>query len=305
MKKYAIVFLLTIVAAGINAQNQKTAIVTNVNYFIQQSTFISSLYFPFYLNKSELVQDIQNEITKQAKIKFKADTVIFIHHGSVIYSEGYTAPDLLAKETAKQRGKKDHVYIEVLSILRERIFIDGDAVFGLTTKIKAYNHKGKSVYRYKNVIPFQAQSREEITGDVILGEDDFSRFYIDGITAAFGGGINKFEKQLIQKPPIDYYDAFIAESETFYISETRSGYNYGADKKSPKEVLSFKNNFWKSHDAGSLFLDILDNNRVKDGFNITNHFQKNEYLVQMKGSHKELFNFFSSSVPIEVSFMNR
>lgn len=304
MKKLYLASCLIVLSLGSYTQTNKMGVVTNVDYFISNSYGINSKSFPFYFYHKEFIADVLSDISIHVKEKFSLDTVLFLDPNKINYSEGTFAPSQNGKEIAKTSGVRGNLYIQIRTSITDRIVINGASGYSFVTKVKVFDHRGKTKYKFKNEIPFVVTEGDEITGIVEIAEQDFYAFYFDGIKYVFEGKPKTSEEFFISKPPTSRYDSFLAQSEKFYITQTEKGYSYGPDLETLKEVLVFREDQKNSRDGESFFEDIFDKNRVRDGYNLINKFQDKEFLVKVQGEHKEWFNFFSSSEPIEVNFLD-
>ncbi len=303
MKKiYLLLFSLCFVGQLLS-QTYKQAIITAVHYSVQQSAEASmGEAFPFYFHHQEFTQDIFSDIEKFTKSSFKVDKVVFSEPMQVQTSSSFMRPSLNAKATAQAEKDPETVYIEVLTFLNLRHVTNGIPVYGFHTFVSAFNFKGKEIYHSKITIPFETLRGEEIADQVMMGEEDFYAFYLEGLEQAFASEDKKIEKRYVMKPTAGYYQDFVASSEKFYMTRIPKGYAYGRNIDETREVLTFKSSFWKNSETSYNFEGVVSGNWLKEGYRMMNHLNNEEYLVKLKGGETTIFNFLSATSPVEVEF---
>ncbi len=296
---YILSFMLFVQA---NAQKFDKAIVTDVNYLVRSGGIADASTFPFYFHHPEFIQDVHSDIRKYVKQKFKVDTVIFDTPNKISYTESWSAKKIKAKEQALASQEKSTVYLSLESIIQETSTINGVSNFKFTTRVKAYKSGGKTAFKFKNNIPFEVFEGENITGRIMMKEEDFYTFYLDGLQLALEGKQKKSEKRFIEQPPTHHYDDFLATSEIFYMTRIKKGYSYGKSKDNQVPVLSFANKFWRGIGSEIDFGNLFESNKAKDGYKLTNNFKNEEYLVLLEASEGTILNFLSVSSDVEIKF---
>lgn len=298
---YTLIYAL-LITTGLAAQKYSKAIITDVNYLRRTSTSVDGYSFPFYFNNKILVKEIHETIKEQARKKFKINEVEFLSPDAIKYVDDIFSPALNVRDKALKDNEKGTIYIAVETIMQENVVINNVVNYKLTTRVKAYNYKGRKVYKFKNNIPFITTVGDEITGRVEMGEKDFFTFYMDGIAEAFRGKDKKTKKRFINKPPTSHYDDFISETEKFYLVPTNKGYAYGKDLNNLQDVIGFSGNFWHTSRSEFDIKKLFKGNTVNEGYNLSNFFQKQDYLVKLKGGENTFLNFLTVSSDVEIEF---
>lgn len=302
MKKIFVVILSFIMIGVIYCQKYDKAIVTDINYLRRESIHVHKETFPFYFHHQEFIDDIQADIKKYVQERFKVKTVEFRAPGKVTYKGDYIAPKINAPDIAKNSSKKNVVYIGVESILQMRSVTNNMAIYEFITRIKAYNSDGKKVHKFKNRQPFAIMIGEEITGPVELAENDFYALYFDGLALAFEGKKKKTQRIYFNKPITNHYDDFLKNAEKYYITRGKKDYTYGRDMNNQSTVINFTTNFWQSRDGEFDLGNLFESNEVNNGYNLTNHYQKEDYIVKLSGGETTVLNFLSFSSDIKIVF---
>ncbi len=304
-KIFAVLFsvICTTLAFG---QKYEKAVITDVNYILQLGgTTTNTDNFPFYFYYPEFIADIHSDIRKYTKEKFQVDSVEFYLPDSVFYTQAYFAPELKVRDAAKSSHDKSVVYISVETLIRESAIINGVFLYKMITRVKAYRGGGKKLYKFKNQIPFETYRWEEITGNLLISENDFYTFYFDGLEMAFSGEIAKVEKRYIEQPPTTHYADFLQNSEKFYMIREKRKVSYGKDMKNLNEIISFRVNPLNVLDDELDFGNIFEGNFINDGCYLKNNFKNEEYKVKLKGGENTLFNFLTVSKDIEINFLDK
>lgn len=306
MKNFITFFILCLLTVQFSfAEKFQKAVVTDVNYLLRSNMMVSQNTFPFYFHHQEFIDDIQSDIQKYVKQRFKVDTVTFLSPGVVNYTSGAFALPEKAKETANKLHEKETVYLAVETILQMGTSVNGESSYVFFTRINAYNSNGKRVFKFKNKIPFTPVRGDEIVGLAEMSEQDFYAFYFDGLQFAFEGKMKKVEKRFIQKPPTNHFDEFLGQAEKFYLLRERKGYSYGRELQSVGDVIVFKNNFWKSSDSDFNIDNLFKGNKVKDSYYLTNLMKKEDYSVTLKASDKTVLDFLSITSDVKIEIKSR
>jgi hypothetical protein len=305
-KIFAIFFSAICCTNLVFSQKYQKAVVTDVNYILQLGgTTTNTDNFPLYFYYPEFIADIDSDIRKYTKEKFLVDSVEFYLLDSVFYTQAYFAPDLKVRDAAKFSHDKSVVYISVETLIRESAIINGVVLYKMITRVKAYRGGGKKIYKFKNQIPFETYRGEEITGNILMKENDFYAFYFDGLEMAFSGEIAKVEKRYIEQPPTKHYEDFLQNSEKFYMIQEKRKISYGKDVDDLSEILSFRSSPLNILDDELDFGNIFEGNFINDGCYLTNNFKNEEYKVKLKGGENTLFNFLSITKDIEINFLDK
>ncbi|MBN1116309.1 MAG: hypothetical protein JXA77_03825 [Bacteroidales bacterium] len=285
------------------AQKYHKAVVTDINYLLRLGEGTNQETFPMYFQHQEFINDIQSDIARYSKNRFGVDTVIFDNPGKINYLENFTAPKLKVKEAAKS-GEKGTIYISVETILQLSIMTNTGVTYSFMTRVKAYNHKGRSVYKFKNKIPFTPMIEEDIVGAVEMSEQDFYVFYFDGLLNAFEGKIKREEKRYNLKPPTEHYSEFLSNAEKFYLVPNYRSYLYGRSMDDLKEVVTFKDKFFDGLDNEFDLGNIFEGNKVRYSYRLTNTLKNEDYIIKIKSSESTLFNFLSISSGVQIAIQN-
>lgn len=292
MKIFITAFFLFISVASYS-QQYESAIVTDLNFLRRSNILVTEETFPFYFHHKAFASDVQNEIRLLLFKKYGIKEVLFFTPDSITYRDQPTAWDTQAKEFARGTQRANTLFIEVETILQMYTQIDQELTYRFTTKVRAFDYRGKRVYKFKNHIPFTPVYGDAIAGSVNISEEDFYVFYFDGLRYAFEGKRGVADKRYNIKPMVEQYENFTNSSSKFYLETASDGYHYGRIYNQLSELVYFTINYWSEDgDEPFDFLNLATVDFLDGGYNFINRLDNNEYVVRMKGGINSLKNTF-------------
>jgi len=292
MKIFITAFFLFISVASYS-QQYESAIVTDLNFLRRSNILVTEETFPFYFHHKAFASDVQNEIRLLLFKKYGIKEVLFFTPDSITYRDQPTAWDTQAKEFARGTQRANTLFIEVETILQMYTQIDQELTYRFTTKVRAFDYRGKRVYKFKNHIPFTPVYGDAIAGSMNISEEDFYVFYFDGLRYAFEGKRGVADKRYNIKPMVEQYENFTNSSSKFYLETASDGYHYGRIYNQLSELVYFTINYWSEDgDEPFDFLNLATVDFLDGGYNFINRLDNNEYVVRMKGGINSLKNTF-------------
>lgn len=235
-----IALFIQFISFSVRGASFKRAEIVEVSYTCKKGVWVDTSYFPLYFHHKNFVTDVLGDIEKYTKEKFGIEDVGFRFPDSIKYQQLSWKPISTLKDYAKSKADPNTVYVSVNTLLREFAQIGNEIIYYFITDVNILNHKGRSVYKFRNKIPFVVYNNEYIGGKIELGEQDFYRFYLDGVYFAFNGEKKVEEKQIVFKPPTPYYASYVENSWMFFLELKGKEYRYGSKEDRLAKVLSFK-----------------------------------------------------------------
>lgn len=275
---YSILFLFLVTIGS--AQTYKKALVTDINYTLKKNNYINSTTFPFYFHRIEFIQDVYKDIEKHLIKKFGNMEVEFMHIDSISYALSRFTQPTSAKMLSRSKNSLADLYVSVESILKLNTDIEGVMTYSFITKVKVFNSKGRSVYKFQNIIPFNIVLEDNITGDIEISENDFYFFYLDGLKLAFEGKSQIEPKRYIIKPAANYYNRFLQRAYKFYLTTNSNKYFYGTSLDNQKKIFEFTES---SPEYGSSGYEIdFFSYSIKDRYYTFNFLSNDSLQVKLK-----------------------
>ncbi len=277
LMKITFSLLISLLAIFGSAQHYKKALVTDINYTLKKAQNINSTTFPFYFHQKEFIQDVYKDIEKHLIKRFGDMEIEFLRYDSISYAASHFNQPTYAKAISKTKSSLADLYVSIESTLKLVADLDGIITYSFITKVKAFNSKGRSVYKFQSNIPFSITLDDNITGNAEIGENDFYFFYLDGLKLAFEGKSQLEPKRFISKPS---FKEFLDYAYKFDLTIKLRTYYYGSDIENQKKVFEFTDEFPKNVTKGNKIGPYFDN--LLDKYYIINHFNSDSLIVQLK-----------------------
>lgn len=295
MKTHTLLIILTSVTISLNAQNfisqaYTKVIVTDINYTLRCFEGVNEELFPLYFYHQEFIDDIQSDIGSYISEKFRIDTVLFLNPGTVNDKISLMPVRTKAKQISESEDKRT-LCLAVETTLQFSGTYLNVSVYHFITRVRAFS-KGEQVYKFTNRIPFTPILGDDISGMTVLGEQDFYALYFEGLKMAFEGQVKKAERWYIPKPPTPYYEAFVSQSNKYYLVSRKNVYLYGTSLDSLKETIVFSDKFFNGIDGEVVLDNILGMKTVQDRYYLINKRTNEEYSIKILASGGKAFNFF-------------
>lgn len=288
--------LLFAALTGIFAGEYNSVVVTEISYLNQTGSMYPQDVFPTgFGSNSDAVKNIKPEVEALCEQRFGVHDIKFsVSH--IIYRYGMfrqrTKPLLVIRD--------GELSVNIEMNLQCRTQASWQHKFKLITRVTASDSKGHEIYYFKNVIPFEIKESENVTGILLLSDDQLSYLFQKGIKNAFKGSPKRSAVESFEQPSADYHNAFMNTSIKHYLVKSGRDYNLGQDPEKTNTVLKIRSNFGKSMDLGVDAGPLYRKDKIRDSYTIQNHYNKKSYVQKVVGQTSELFDFITMTGNVTV-----
>ena len=292
MKNLIITLAVIGLITSLSFAQQKKVMVVSHTHYLEESDLESSLSFvnmvgklPNYFQDSAVENRISQYTELLIKERLQASELVYLDSSKITVNDGGWGLGILKKPLKAASKEEGDLFISIASTITNYTGT-GYCCDGLLMKFRVVNKRNKRVDKetvLQRVIPLFDST---LTGDVLMGKEDFIRLYERSLYAMF------MEPEILRKPvevtrEIDpEYAPIVDSSERFFLLENDSDW----DESSVYELVDQNQNT-----VDSIVFNIGNSDFGRGGF-WDNDIKRNTSKVKIKGSIYSLSN--GDGIPI-------